>query len=127
MSPLARAASLGPTRPSRDRLQAYNGCNRAGLEKNNSCITTNNTHFLTQCHLSGEGFFKLCYVQGLDLETSVDASTCIKKKSDLFWTKLNQLHINVSLVLMQDVDFGTAAFNGGLKSVNSLVNRLKTG
>lgn len=50
-----------------------------------------------------------------------------KKKSDLFWTKLNQLDINVSLILMQDVDFGTAAFNGGLKSVNSLVNRLKTG
>lgn len=50
-----------------------------------------------------------------------------KKKSDLFWTKLNQLDIDVSLTLMQDVDFGTAAFNGSLKSVNSLVNRLKTG
>lgn len=50
-----------------------------------------------------------------------------KKKSDLFWIKLNQLDINVSLIPMQDVDFGTAAFNGGLKSVNSLVNRLKTG
>lgn len=50
-----------------------------------------------------------------------------KKMCHIFRTKLNQLDKNVSLILMQDVDSGTAAFNGGLKSVNSLVNRLKTG